>query len=591
MEEIKTLKSRLFASAGMKKAQLVLKSAQVLNVFTDELETADVAICDGYITGVGSYEGEQEVELPGMVICPGFIDGHIHLESSMVAPGEFERLALAHGTTGVVTDPHEIANVAGTEGIDYILETTEGLLMDVYVMLPSCVPATGLDESGGELGAEDLAPYYARERVLGLAELMDFHGAASGEDAILAKVCGAKKHGKLIDGHGPGVTGRQLNAYVFAGAMSDHECSHAEEGLEKLRRGQWIMIREGTAAKNLEALMPLCKEPYYHRCMFVTDDKHPEDLLANGHIDGIIRKAIRLGADPIKAIKMGSLHPAQYFGLKNTGAVAPGYRADLVVLSDLKQMKVHQVYKDGRLAAEDGKVITRAETAEGSKMPEAAKAYPRVYHSFHMQKVEAGDFQLQKKGDYIRVIRLTPGQLLTEEEILPFKELSGYGAGVDLGADIIKIAVVERHRGTGHMGIGYLKGYGLKAGAVASSVSHDSHNLIVVGVNDADMALAANQVRDGEGGLAVVQDGAVLGSLPLPIGGLMTHEPAEAVREKLARLKALTRSLGVWKCIDPFMTLAFASLPVIPKLRLNTLGLIDVEQGNIVPLFPSGECT
>lgn len=582
MAEEKILKKKLLASAGIRKAQLVLKSAQVLNVFTDELETADVAICDGYIVGVGSYEGEQEVELPGMVICPGFIDGHIHLESSMVAPKEFERLAIAHGTTGVVTDPHEIANVAGTEGIDYILDATKGLQMDVYLMLPSCVPATGLDESEGELGAEVLAPYYAKEQVLGLAELMDFHGAAAGDDAILHKVCDAKSKGKLIDGHGPGVIGRQLNAYILAGAMSDHECSCAEEGLEKLRRGQWIMIREGTAAKNLEELMPLCQEAYYHRCMFVTDDKHPEDLLANGHIDGIIRKAVRLGADPIKAIKMGSLHPAQYFGLKNSGAVAPGYRADLVVLSDLEKVEIHQVYKDGKLVAEKGKVTGGAETVKDRGVAEAAKAYPKVYHSFHMREVEEKDFQLQKKGGKIRAIRLTPEQLLTGEEIVPWKEIPGYGAGVDVRSDIIKMAVLERHHSTGHIGIGYLKGYGLKAGAVASSVSHDSHNLIVVGVNDADMALAANQVRDKEGGLAVVRDGRVLGTLPLPIGGLMSHEPVEAVEEELTRLKAFTRELGVPNRIDPFMTLAFTSLPVIPKLRLNTLGLIDVEQGKIV---------
>ena len=581
---------RVQTASGEKKAQLVLKSAGVLNVFTEELESADVAISDGYIVGVGQgYEGEQEIELPGMIICPGFLDGHIHLESSMVVPVEFERAVLPHGTTGVVTDPHEIANVAGTEGIDYILEETGNLLLDVYFMLPSCVPATSLDESGAVLLAQQLEAYYQKDRVLGLAEMMNSYGTVHGDKEILEKFCGAKRHGRLIDGHAPGISGKALNAYVAAGVQSDHECSDAAEAMEKLRRGQWIMIREGTAAKNLEALMPLCREPFYQRCMFVTDDKHPGDLIRNGHMDGIIRQAIKLGARPAAAIKMASLNTAQYFGLRELGAVAPGYRADLTVLSDLENVSVCQVYKDGKLVARDGEVCEKARERQCPEIlkqrhQDMEKRYPRVYRSFQMRKVRESDFAVEKNGSLIRAIRLTPGQILTEEREFAWTEHEGYAPGVDVTKDLIKMAVMERHHGTGHVGLGFLSGYGLKAGAVATSVAHDSHNLIVAGVNDPDMALAANTVRKYQGGLAVVRDGEVLGVLPLPVGGLMTQNPVEQTDEELERLKALTRELGIPDDIDPFMTLAFASLPVIPKLRLNTYGLIDVDSQIVVDI-------
>lgn len=591
------LERQIETAAGRKRAPLVLKSAQVLNVFTEELENADVAVCDGYIVGVGDYEGEQEVDLSGRVLCPGFLDGHIHLESSMVSPEEFARAVVPHGTTGVITDPHEIANVAGTEGIDYMLEVTKHLPLDVWFMIPSCVPATGLDESGAVLLAETLDSYYQRDRVLGLAELMNAYGTVQADPEILDKIRDARHHKKVIDGHAPGIGAKELNAYAAAGVGSDHECSAAEEAMEKLRRGQWIMIREGTAAKNLRALMPLCKEPYYHRCMFVTDDKHPGDLVKDGHMDGIIRKAVAWGADPIAAVKMATFHTAQYFGLKDRGAVAPGYRADLAVLSDLEKLEVCQVYKDGKLVAEQGRMAEEdraAVQAEASLRQTAVPAsphdeelekhYPRVFRSFQMRKVRESDFALKPEGTRIRAIRLIPQELLTEEAVFPWTEQAGYAPGVDIKQDLIKMAVMERHHGTGHIGVGFLHGYGLKAGAVATSVAHDSHNLIVAGVTDADMVLAANTVRGCRGGLAVVKDGQVLGALPLPIGGLMTWEPAGTVDRQLEELKRLARELGIRESIDPFMTLAFVSLPVIPRLRLNTLGLIDVEQQTIRPV-------
>lgn len=577
------LRERILVASGAKKAPLVLKGGRILNVFTKELTHGDVAIADGYIAGIGSYEGEEEVELDGMVVCPSFIDGHIHLESSMISPAAFEAAVLPHGTTAVVSDPHEIANVAGTQGIDYMLKVTEDLELDVYFMLPSCVPAAALEESGAVLEADELKPYYSHPRVLGLAEMMNSYGTVRADESILRKLLDAKKEQKLIDGHAPGLSGRELCAYAAAGVQSDHECSDFEEALEKLRCGQWIMVREGTAARNLEALIQVCQEPYAQRCMFVTDDKHSGDLKQTGHIDGIIRKAIRLGADPVTAILMGSFYPAQYFGLSKNGAVTPGYRADLVILSDLEQVTVKQVYKAGVLVAKDGKVQKRNYNTNC--------AYDRVFHSFHMAPVREEDFRIDGEGRFQRVICLTAGELLTRLWSVERQEVHGFPTGVNPKMDIVKLAVLERHHHTGHRGIGFLQGYGLKRGAAATSVAHDSHNLIVAGVNDADMALAAEAVRRAGGGIAVAADGQVLGILPLPIGGLMTDEDAEAVDEKLERLKAIARELGVAQGIDPFMTLAFVSLPVIPQVRLNTCGLVDTEKQERLEVFFDTEAT
>lgn len=577
------LRERILVASGAKKAPLVLKGGRILNVFTKELTHGDVAIADGYIAGIGSYEGEEEIELDGMVVCPSFIDGHIHLESSMISPAAFEAAVLPHGTTAVVTDPHEIANVAGTQGIDYMLKVTEDLELDVYFMLPSCVPAAALEESGAVLEADELKPYYSHPRVLGLAEMMNSYGTVRADESILRKLLDAKKEQKLIDGHAPGLSGRELCAYAAAGVQSDHECSDFTEALEKLRCGQWIMVREGTAARNLEALIQVCREPYAQRCMFVTDDKHSGDLKQTGHIDGIIRKAIRLGADPVTAILMGSFYPAQYFGLSKNGAVAPGYRADLVILSDLEQVTVKQVYKTGVLVAKDGKVQKRNYNTNC--------AYDRVFHSFHMAPVREEDFRIDGEGRFQRVICLTAGELLTRLWSVERQEVHGFPTGVNPKMDIVKLAVLERHHHTGHRGIGFLQGYGLKRGAAATSVAHDSHNLIVAGVNDADMALAAEAVRRAGGGIAVAADGQVLGILPLPIGGLMTDEDAEAVDEKLERLKATARELGVAQGIDPFMTLAFVSLPVIPQVRLNTCGLVDTEKQERLEVFFDTEAT
>lgn len=586
MADREHLEHLILVASGKKKADLVLKNAQVVNVFTEELERADVAIAGGYIAGVGSYEGETEVDLAGCVIAPGLIDGHIHLESSMIPPAAFERVVLPRGTTTVVMDPHEIANVAGLEGIDYLIAQTGELMLDVYVMLPSCVPASPMDESGAELTADMLRPYYRHPRVIGLAEMMDAPGVVAADTKILGKLRDAGEGARIIDGHAPGLAGRPLNAYCAAGVRSDHECSDLEEAKGKLRRGQWIMIREGTAAQNLEALVPLAKAPFYQRCMFCTDDKHPGDLMRKGHIDYILRKAVSLGAGRIRAIRMATLHAAQYFGLNDRGAVAPGYLADLAVFRDLESFEVACVYKRGVCVGQAGKLLrpeAGAERPPGARTADSGR-WPRVMNSFHLSKVRTEDLRLEADpgaGVSQRVICLTPYELLTTEAVVPYAEHKGFAKGVDPDRDIVKLAVLERHRNTGHIGVGYLGGYGLKKGAVATSVAHDSHNLIVAGVTDEDMVLAANAVRDMNGGLAVVSEGRILGKLSLPVAGIMSMESAGTVADQLVLLKSYTRELGIPEGIDAFMTLAFVSLPVIPELRLNTKGLIDVKMQNI----------
>ena len=579
MKTCKLLREQVAAATGSKKAELVLKNAQIVNVFTQSVETADIAIEGGYIVGIGNYEGITEKDLGGAYVCPGFLDGHIHIESSMTSPGEFERAVVPHGTIAVITDPHEIANVAGTAGIRFMMQSAQKLDLDVYFMLPSCVPATDLDESGAELLARDLEPFYADEKVLGLAEMMNAFGVTHGDKGCFEKLVQARSLKKAIDGHAPALSGKELNAYVTAGIRSDHECSDFEEAKEKFARGQWIMIRQGTAAKNLKALMGMFEDPYYQRCLLVTDDKHPGDLIRIGHIDAIIREAVSMGADPIRAIRMGTLNAAAYFGLHDMGAVAPGYKADLAVFDDLRTLNVKQVYKGGKLVAENGKMLHQKE----KNTDWSTEIKERVFHSFHRVPITVEELQLKETtGTHQRVIDMVAHELITKERIEEWKELPGVAPGVDISRDIVKLAAIERHKNTGHVGLGFLGKYGLKKGAVATSIGHDSHNLVIAGVTDEDMVLAGNRVIENGGGLAIALEGKVLADLPLPIGGLMADEPVEVVDEKLEHMKKLSVELGISEDIDAFMTLAFISLPVIPKLRLNTYGVVDVEKHQVV---------
>ena len=548
-------------AAGRAPADLVLKNAVYVNVFSGELEKRDIAVAEGLIVGLGCYSGTEEVDMTGKIVCPGFIDAHIHLESSLVSPAEFARAVIPHGTTTVITDPHEIANVMGEAGIEYMLAATEGLPVDVRFMIPSCVPASPMDESGANLDYRDIDSFFEHPRVQGLAEMMNFPGIISADSETVAKIVASQAHHKKIDGHAPGLRGNDLNAYISAGVYSDHECADMADALEKLRLGQFIMIREGTAAKNLEALMPLIlTEQYYGRCMFCTDDKHPSDLLEKGHIDYICREAVRMGANPIRTVQVACLHAARYFLLNNRGAIAPGYLADFAIVEDLKDFHVVTVYKKGQLVYQDGQVADLP-------LPVIPEHLTRLAHdTFHLPVLTPASFaETRRKG----LIGMVPGQIITQD--------AGYADGVDVTRDILKMAVIERHKNTRHIGIGYLTGYGLKAGAVATSVSHDSHNIICVGENDGDMAMAANRIARNKGGIVVVRDGKLLAELPLEIGGIMSERPLEEVNTLLESAKAAAYTLGVSRDIDPFMTLSFMALPVIPTLRLTTRGVIDVN--------------
>ena len=553
-------KRRIASAIGEYKADLVIKNTRILNVFTGEFEEGDVAVKNGYFVGIGDYEGEQEVDGTGKTLVPGFIDGHLHLESSIVTPMQYGRAVMPHGTTSIVCDPHEIANVCGSDGIDYVLHATADIPLDVYVMIPSCVPATPFDETGYTINSATVKEYLNKDRVLGLAEMMNYPGVVSRDAETIEKIKAAHETRKIVDGHGPGLSGRELNAYVTAGIFSDHECVSAKEAKEKLRRGQWIMIREGTAGRNLEALMELCNEPFYHRCLFVTDDKHPGELNREGHIDSIIRKAISLGAKPENAYIMASLNAASYFHLASLGAICPGYRADFVILNDFASVDIQQVYKDGSLVFD--KDHTEALNWGKEYQPKAS-----ILNTVNISDVTAEDFVTEGLK---KVIGLVEGEILTTDE--------GEADHVDVTKDILKLAVVERHHHTGHIGLCYVKGYGLKHGAVATSIAHDSHNLICVGENEADMAYAIMELKKMKGGMVVVEDGKVLAELALPIAGLMCDLDVEDAQNKMDQVKAAAYKLGVNSGIDPFMTMSFSSLPVIPTLRLTTLGVVDVTK-------------
>ncbi len=552
-------------AAGEEKADLVLKNAKYLNVFSNEFCQGDIAVAEGLIVGMGKYEGTQEIDASDRIVCPGFIDAHIHLESSLVEPWEFAKAVLPHGTTTVICDPHEIANVMGLQGIDYMMAASAGLPVDVHFMLPSCVPATPEDESGAALGYADIDPYFEHPRVLGLAEMMNYVGVVNGKEEPVRKILCSQAHHKKIDGHAPGLSGLALNAYIAAGVYSDHECFTLENALEKLQKGQFIMIREGTAAKNLKALLPLLNQQYYSRCMFATDDKHPSDLLHGGHIDYIVKNAISMGVDPIIAIKTASHNAARYFLMNNKGAIAPGYLADFVIFDDFRNFDIQMVIKKGRVVFENGKPVDVMEP----EIPLSLEM--RARDTMHLEDITAEQLKNSRSLGHLKLI---PGELVTEN--------LGTAEGIDPEKDILKICVFERHQGTGHIGMGYLTGYGLKKGAVATSIAHDSHNIIAVGENDADIALAVNRVKHMGGGIAVAAGGRILAELPLPIAGLISDQPLPQVNEMLENAKEKARALGVAPDVDPFMTLSFMSLTVIPSLRVNTKGVFDVESQRYV---------
>jgi adenine deaminase len=562
------LETRIAVALGEEKADLLLKNAMLLNVFSGEIHPADIAIHAGKVVGFGDYAARGSMDLAGKVVCPGLIDAHVHLEDSMVQPAEFARVVVPRGTTSVICDPHEIANVLGLDGIRYMLDASANLPLSVYLMAPSCVPATDMETAGAALSADDIRKVLSWERVLGLAEMMNYPGVLARVPEVLARLRVAAD--RPIDGHAPGLAGRDLNAYVAAGIQSDHECTELEEAREKLRRGMRIFIREGAVARNLQALLPLVTPANARQCSFCTDDRDPGTLLSSGGMDDVVRRAMHWGLDPVLAVQMASINTARHFGLDGIGAIAPGYRADLLVLSDLEDLQVHMVFSAGKLVAREGQYLRPRQTA------------PHPGNTVRVD-LSALEFSIPAGEGSARVIGVMPDQVVTESLLIEPTVAAGQVVA-DPGRDLLKIAVVERHQGTGNVGLGLVRGIGLERGAMASSVAHDSHNIVVVGVTDRDMHAAVAAVADAGGGQVVVEDGQTTAAVTLPIAGLMSDRPLEDVRDSVHGLDEAVKGLGC-TLSDPFMTLSFLALPVIPALKLTDKGLVDVSQFSLVPLF------
>jgi len=559
------LKKDIDIAIGKVKAPLVLKHGFVINVFTQSIEKNDIAVNDDKIVGVGNYAGEKEIDCTGLFIAPGFIDAHVHIESSMVTPEVFSQLLLKRGVTTAVADPHEIGNVLGVNGIEFMLENSKKSVMDIFFMLPSCVPATEFEDSGAVLNAEELAKFINHEKVLGLGEVMDTPAVVNGRENMLRKLEMFNKGN--IDGHCPGISQKWLNAYLCCRIKTDHECSKAEEALKKVQRGMYVMLREGSATKNLKDLLPAVNKDNFSRFLFCTDDRHIEDLIEEGTIDNSIRLSIKQGLDPIKAYTIASYNAAACYGLKDRGAAAPGYKADLVIFEDLYKLNIKYVVKNGE-----------------TYNKEISFSNCELSSSVKLDLVSKEDFLVKHKRDYVNTIKLIPNSVETVKQRRKVTQSDGIVSGVD-STDCLKIAVFERHKNTGKRSVAFVEGFGLKNCSIAQSIAHDSHNIIVIGDKDEDMALAVNTIIDMEGGIALVSDGKVLGKLKLPIGGLITSENPYDVLEKIKKLNNLARSFGVKKDFDPFLTLGFLALPVIPDLKITARGLFHYEQFKFIDLF------
>lgn len=579
-----TLRRRIKVARGELLADSVLRNANLVNVCSGECYQADVAIVDGIIVGISElgaggedkkYQGREECDLQGRWLAPGLIDGHMHIESTMLTLPEFARIVIPRGITAVMLDPHEFANVLGIAGIRYVLDAGHALPLTSYIMLSSCVPASAYESPYRVLTAEDLLPLLSEERVLGLAEMMNMPGVLQGDEQVLAKIVATLQRGLVVDGHAPGLPATDLCAYAVAGVMSDHECTTLAEARQRIRLGMWLMIREGSAARNLETLLPLIQELHPPRAFFVTDDRDPQDLTTRGHIDSMVRRAIELGLDPVEAIRLASYNTAQYFRLYNRGAIAPGCVADMAVLDDLRTFKVESVYKDGVLVAQGSKLLV--------DIPHAAlHQSAEVTGTVHIGTITEADLRITGEPGLVAVIGIEPGQITTKhlQEEAPIKNGEIVAAPE---RDLLKLVVLERHHATGHVGLGLVKGFGLKQGALASSVAHDAHNLVIAGANDRDILRAAQVLREMGGGFACVVDGEVRASVPLPIAGLVSPLPAAELVQQLRTLDAVAAELGC-TLEHPCMTLSFLSLSVIPSLKLTDQGLIDVETFTLVPL-------
>jgi adenine deaminase len=565
------LTKRISVASGRELADTVIKNGKIIDVFNGEIIDGDIAIVDGYIVGIGKFEGKNVIDANGQFISPAFIDGHVHIESSMVTPPEFAKVSLLHGVTTVVADPHEIANVLGVDGIQYMLDSSKNLPFDVYFMLPSCVPATEFEHSGAILKAEDLRPFYQEARVLGLAEVMNYPAVQNAEHDMLDKIMDAKKFGKKIDGHAAGLSANDLNVYMSAGIRTDHESTTAVQAKERLSRGMYLMIREGTVAKDLQQLIPIVNDRNSRRCLFVTDDKHLDDLIRDGSIDHNIRLAIQSGIPPITAIQMATINTAECFGIEDKGAIAPGYKADLVLLDDLNTIKIKEVYKEGNQFVKNGVLVEEIKTTPLNESK-------RLKNSVQFHELSDEHLHIHVKNSNANIIEIIPNSLITRHiiEKVDICEQGMFQPSVD--NDQLKLAVIERHHLTKNIGLGIVKGLGLKSGAIATTIAHDSHNLIIAGTNDFDMITAANAIKEMQGGLIVVNQGKVIASLELSIAGLMSERPYLEVATSLHEIHLALETIGANKDFNPFLTLSFLSLPVIPELKLTDVGLFHVSK-------------
>ncbi len=562
---------RIATARGRLPADLVLKNTRLINVYSGEIETTDIAIADGVVVGLGDYEGKAEVDLDGAYAAPGFIDGHVHIESSMTTPASFARIVLPKGTTTVIADPHEIANVSGVKGIEFMLENAKASPLGVHVMIPSCVPTNAHENAGASITVEDVETLSSKPGVLGLGEVMDYPAVLSADPDIHGKI--SVMAGRPIDGHAPDILGKDLNAYAVSGIMTDHECTRPESLRARVSRGMYVHLRQGSATRNVKDLLEGVTQKNMRRLMFCTDDKHPEDIDKEGHINYNVNLAIAAGVDAVEAIRMASLNIAECYGLNHIGAIAPGKDADIIVFDDLNDIAPTRVYKKGILVAEDGHALFKHENIHDEALTDSIKV-----------KEDAIDFTLPLKHGRVHVIGLVKNNITTKKSIRDVRVLDGVYTH-DPGLDILKLAVIERHRASGNIGIGLVEGFGIENGAIAMSIAHDSHNLIVIGDDDEAMKTATDALIACKGGIIIVQDGVVVAKLPLEIAGLMTREDPEEVAKKLADMRQIVRSMGLHEDIDdPFITLAFLALPVIPLIKLTDRGLFDVENNRFIDI-------
>ena len=569
------LKKLIQTAAGTIPAETVIKNCKVFNVFTGEFVQGDIALCGGQIAGVGSYSGETEVDAGGRYAVPGFIDSHIHIESSYLSPEELGRLLVPHGGTTIIADPHEIVNVCGIRGLDYMMEAAKNTALDIQYMLPSCVPATPFENAGAVINAPEMAEPIRRDKILGLGEFMNFPGVVNTDDMVLDKLMCAKEAGKLIDGHSPGLSGMALNGYAAARIQGDHECSTVEDMQARLALGMYVLLRQGSACHDLRTLVKGVTPANSRRCLLCSDDRQPRTILEEGHLDSHLRICVEEGLDPVTALRMATLNAAECFRLYDRGAIAPGYRADIVLLDDLTQFHVDRVWIQGVLTAEKGAYLLPVER------------YPidQVKGSVRIRDFSQARLKMGLKSGHVNLIEIQPGGVVTKKSTADIK-LDSQGEFVwSKDVDIAKVAVVERHHGTGNVACAFLKGYGIQEGAIALSIAHDSHNVIAVGVSDEEMAAAVQALEKQEGGIVLVKNGQVVDSMPMPIAGLMSDQSGQWVAEKLESLheNAYTQ-LGIHRSVEPVMTLCFMSLAVIPEIKLTDMGLFDVTKFQFIPV-------